>query len=217
MIFSKSFSWQDIDFAKEIEKEYDIPAVKSFGIIGDLRDFINHLPEFRKYDALPELFAPDIEIKKINFDTNKGPVEINSNKSVFKFFVNSLQIAKKEIEREWNKTWDGDEIFYDYFIKAASYYSPYKPKGNFQRYVILGMFIVHFKLYKSKELRSKEEWKQNPTSDISYRHYLRNIARTRLKKHPKCGIQFPKNWEHTAEKFSILYEILHDLRLNKQT
>jgi translation elongation factor EF-G len=56
--------------------------------------------------------------------------------------------------------------------------------GKFQKEVLVGMFIVYFKLYWGTPVKTEEEYNENPSA-LSYKHYLSGIVQSRLKKESK--------------------------------
>ena len=190
---------EDHNFALRIKKEYNKKKYNlSFNelcwLIRDVRDtlqegFSELKEDSRLRDTYEKLFASDVEIKGISINTNKGDIKISSTESLFNYFL--IQI--KKIHSEFDKTLNSEDDFLNRMGKQSAFlktvvYCDETSLGPFQKKVVIGMFLVHFRLYKGKPLLTEPGFKTKQSEGEllgypSYKHYLVEIVENRLKKY----------------------------------
>jgi hypothetical protein len=184
---------EDEDFAMKVYDEYSLPYDELCWLIRDIRDTLNDgFSAFKKdsrfRDTYNELFASDVEIKGITINTNKEDIFIKTDSSLFDYFLNQIQKIHSEIEKKiddqdhylpaWSKI--NALLKTDFYISDTSL-------GPFQKNVVIGMFLFHFRLDRGKPLLSQLEFKSKQEKGEflgydSYKHYLAEAAERRLEK-----------------------------------
>jgi hypothetical protein len=182
---------EDEAFASKLSKEYKL----SFEDISML------LREFRYsvQDGLPEYLFDDLEnggikkryeqilinrlLKSITIETENGSLIINSSDPFFKYFSLPIQRAIKKIERLVNSEKEKmKSVLMNFvFLDVYMYLRRNNSLSKFKIYVILGLFLVHFKVYKGKALLTEKEYKPEDYEAQDYEHYLYDRVKSRLK------------------------------------
>jgi len=129
------------------------------------------------------LFQLDAVIESITIKSNKGTITLTPKDSFFHNLV--TPIYRKKLVYQATTFKEGidseidfvDRILKDFFISLKSK----TELNNFQLYVVFGLVLVHFGIYRGKPLKSEEDFKSNPTEAQDYKHYLYDIVKTRLK------------------------------------
>jgi hypothetical protein len=131
-----------------------------------------------------EMFCgPGIEFRKISITSNKGTIDIDATHPFFEYYFYP-QIKRIELLRSKTLSSQNKEIakwLVDLPLRRIWLFFNRTTLGKFQQRVVTGLLLVHFKLFKNRPIITAEEWKENPTQAISYKHYLSDIVKTRLK------------------------------------
>lgn len=192
--FFPPITQEDYDFTMQVEKEFDVPFDQLLWFIREIRyDIQDDLAEIKDdseiaYQIMLErLFDSDVKIKEINITTNKGIVKITKSDLFFEYVCNAIQKMQLKLERLLNsespifKSMEKDILFHSIISHFAE-----TSLNEFQQRVVIGMFIVHFKL--GKPVKTEKEWNEKETESQDYPHYLSDIVKSRLKKFK--GISF---------------------------
>jgi hypothetical protein len=184
---------EDEVFAMKVKDEYNLPYDELCWLIRDIRDTMNDdylavKKDSRFRDTYNELFASDVEIKGITINTNKEDIFIKADSSLFDYFLTQIQKIQSELE---NKIDDQNHYLpawskINALLKTDRYISG-TSLGPFQKNVVIGMFLFHFKFYKGEQLLTQIEFKTKQDNGEllgydSYKHYLAEKAERCLKK-----------------------------------
>lgn len=178
---------EDENFAMKVKDEYNLPYDELCWLIRDVRDTLNDDWSAVKKDSMfrdtyNKLFASDVEIKGITINTNKENIFISSDTSLFDYFLIQIKKIHSKIE---NAIDDQDHYLPAWskiraLLKTDCYISG-TSLGPFQKNVVIGMFLFHFRLDKGKPLLSQLEFKSKQEKGEllgydSYKHYLAEKA-----------------------------------------
>ena len=188
---SPAITDEDQEFAVRISKEYKkIPLNEIRRLTSEVRNYIqNGIPGFTEVDLVSPykeyvemLFPSDAEIINLSITTDKGTVKIKNTDSFFKYFTTPIQRMRAKFYKEQN-----------YLMKILESQVPFDsirsymettPLGAFQKRVVIGMFICHFKIGKhvmtEQEFKTDQEHGENPIETQSYKRYLSDIVKSRL-------------------------------------
>lgn len=185
---------EDCEFALQVKNEYNLPEDELNWLIRDIRDtlkdqFSELKEDSRLRDTYDKLFASDVEIKGITINTNKEDIYISSNVSLFDYFLTQIN----KIHVQFDNTISSQDDYLSRWSKQSAFlktmiYLSGTSLGPFQRKVVIGMVLVHFRLYKGKPLLTESEFKTKQVEGEllgydSYKHYLVEIVENRLKKY----------------------------------
>lgn len=190
---------EDLEFAKKIESEYNIPLDKLSWLIRDTRDEINdnkesfkRISRFRPlYEKCKKiLFAPDVEIKEINITTNKGELKIKSSDPFFDLFAFSVKKTRSNFrksqseEDEYSERWSKESPMNKITYFFLDHYEMIPKKTDQIR--VIAKFFAHFRLYKEERIVLEDEY----NNDLSlakkyddYNDYLYSRGKSLLKKY----------------------------------
>ena len=178
---------QDKAFAEKVNQEYPkLPLDQLCEMVATVRIIIDTEKQYKPLKTpCSGLLDPELEVQEFVLKTNKGDITINKvhQPQDFRALENGLEILKNIQKKE-----------YDSFVKyldRVSMQGPMlktklfldeTPLGEFQKRVVIGMFIVHFELYRpDKPILTEKEWQKSDKHDQSYKHYLADIVKNRLK------------------------------------
>jgi hypothetical protein len=131
-----------------------------------------------------KIFSFDARIESITIKSNKGIVTLKHDDPyfhslttpIFKIKDDHLLISEKENKELLSSSIeDSLRDIIRFLTKSTSL-------NKFQIYVVVGMILVHFNLYRGKPLMTKQEFEATPTEAQDYKHYLYDIVKSRLKK-----------------------------------
>jgi|SRR5450759_1149375 len=173
------------DFPEEVNEElpFDIPVFSSTGT-----DFIDkNIPRstFRKCNEY--LFPTDAVIESITLKSNKGVVCISSNDPIYYRLLAPVLEMKQSFQTRLviqNKVL-GSTLIEATLKDIIAFLTSSTTLNKFQKNVVVGMILVHFKLYKGKPLLQKEEFDNKDRDTQDYKHYLNDIVKSRVKKYFK--------------------------------
>ena len=188
----KPLTNEDQEFSLRVTNEYKIIPIAEFqDLLREIRDNIqNGVPGFTEADLISPykelfeyLFPSDAEIKYLDITTNKGTVRIESTNEFFSYFKIPLERMRKKFYKDHN-----------HFMKVISSQVPFNLMRTFlettllgpaQKRVIIGMFLCYFKMGKhimtEQEFKTDQQNGKNPIEAQSYKRYLSDIVKSRLK------------------------------------
>ncbi len=174
---------QDREFADKVLREYpQMPEGLLLDMIERLRIILRENRRTRSFTKGDPAELLLLDAPKFTIHTTGGDVTIDEQHIYYPEFVKALAKARKILQ---DKAGDFEaymnEMAIDYPFKVVCLLIDRSKLGAFQKYVIVGMFIVHFGISKT-EIMAEKQWKQSPASDVSYKHYLVKIVKSRLKK-----------------------------------
>jgi hypothetical protein len=180
-------SEQDKAFALEVHNEYNqMPLDDIYTLVQKVRhivtDNLSHLQQGLDFEKeFRPLTNPKTKVIAITIQTNSGAINIEASNYLFKFFKSAIQKAVKrfnEVEINWKSHLSRWAIQYP--LDIVSIFLKNTKLGSFQRRVVKGMFIVHFKLYRGKPYQTEKEWEADPkrTGD-NYKTYLSDKVKQR--------------------------------------
>lgn len=198
--FSK-LNQEDKAFALKVIQEYDVPVDWLCVFIANIRNAtLGHLENGWEVDPSGTLSFSEMrdikqkirdsasildeKVKEISITTSKGIVKVNPSDYVFSLFHLPIYKLKKEYEKYLTSdlviskemTINGSlSLLYSCLITKSSLKKSH-------RYEIIGMFLVHFKLYPGKPLLTKPEYDPGIREADTYKRYLYNIVKSRMKK-----------------------------------
>lgn len=192
---------EDRKIALKIIKDYDVPIDWLCVIIANIRDAtLGHLEaHWESYPSHPDSFDKiqdfkkriknnaiilDEKIKEISITTSKGVLRINPSDYDFSLFHLPIYKLKKEYDRYLTSdiTTSKEMIINGNLSWLYSCLSTKSSLKKYHRYEIIGMLLVHFKLYRGKPLLTESEFKPGVLEADTYKRYLYNIVKTRMKK-----------------------------------
>ena len=146
----------------------------------------NSLKPLRQKDIseFEEKLSPGTKIQNIVINTNKGPLTMYNYDEILKNFV----ITAKRVFQKY-KTYSKSDFKLLHHLEiqrpflSIERFTSNTTLGPFQKRVVIGMFLVYFRLWIDKPIMTETEYFKNPTSAISYLHYLSDIAEAYQKKY----------------------------------
>ena len=180
---------EDREFALKIIAKFNVPIDEICWLIKEIRYEIPNITyefddDIKLKSDFQKLFASDTEIEEISITTNKGIIAFKYPDRLFNYFSYAIYRLKMGIEREIK----GSDAFYrsvlrDELYNMIMFYFTGTSLGKFQMGVAIGMFLVHFKIYKSKPIMSEQEFEANRKIEAQdYNHYLYDIVKIPLRK-----------------------------------
>ncbi len=179
----------DDDFASEMNMKYDVPIDDLRWLIRDIRDGIQK----NQYDFnagmlsrdkhfWDMLCSPGIEFKKISITSNMGVIDIEASHPFWEVYFYPQILKIESLRSKILDSQTKDIKFYQIDIPLNKIWKFFNRTslGEFQKRVAIGMFLVHFKLYKGKPYLTESEW-NDQTEAQDYDHYLSDIVKARLK------------------------------------
>lgn len=189
--YSSPLSEEDLDFAKTIKSKHNIPLDILLVLIISFRNSRSNvfvMSDFAKNKktqktSTRKAIVLNAKVTGITITTETGSLKLDHTDNYFKYFIPTIQLMKHhykkflpnsiEKDREW--LLDGD-IFNMYNILNEN--TSLRPT---ERNFVIGLFLIHFKIYKRKVLKSsQDDLDENPTSDQDFNHYLAKIVKSRL-------------------------------------
>jgi hypothetical protein len=131
----------------------------------------------------------DGKLKEVIIKTTKGEMVVTDSLSLRRYFnwsINNLKIERqKYLKSEVGNVfdWIRDENIANlyYYLKKTTSLKDHTIR------ILIGRFLLHFKIVYYFPIRTEDEWNANPTSSQSYNHHLservRSLLKTILKKH----------------------------------
>lgn len=182
---------EDYYFAVLRKRDYDkLPFDDLCWLIRDLRFIIQkYETDFKagtssmSQNFWDKLCANGIIFKSISITSDKGTIDLTANHPLFEHYfypqLKKIKLLHHEILESQSKEWK-------YYLIDLPFHNIWKflnttNLGEFQKRVITGMFLVHFKLNRIKPIMTEPEWEDNPDYADSYKHYLSDRVKTWLK------------------------------------
>lgn len=188
-----SLTEQDQEFAERISDEFNLPLDEVSWFVELIRGYVDDflsseqevLPYF-KTDKEKILNSSDFKMTELIIDSNYGQIKIAKSDPMFTYLENYLIRTREKLEQKIStinkqintrKTKSSPPIIHILrFFNSQSMVS-------FQKYVAIGRFLVHFKLFSNKPLMTESEFIKNPTDAAQdYKHYLSDYVRSLIKR-----------------------------------
>ncbi len=194
---------QDREFVAGICRKYpQLDCKNLLNLVNYVRDDFDYarqvndgLKPLRMADVeeFKKKLAPGTKIIRIVIETNKGPLVIYNYGNIFKNFV----VTARKVFSKFKDYCENDkrvdhhlsyqrpaQRIYRYFSRSEfeEIYGDLTPLGPWARRVVIGMFLQYFQLWENTPIKSEEEWNENKTSDLTYRHYLVSVVKSHEKK-----------------------------------
>jgi hypothetical protein len=207
-------SKEDKEFALRLENETHLPIEALYFVVGQFRLSIEnqvneaaqlnlsiHLDRFypeigksyKKY--IKSLLAPNLEIESITVKTNKGTIKLNPSDHLFKSLYISIQRFRKKLDNVINSKRSAFKsgLLDSLLLYLILFFRLNAKLSKFQMRVVIGMFIVHFKVFKGKLIMTEDEFNIS-SLDLEvqdYKHYLSERVKSRMKKYfPRIKSEF---------------------------
>jgi hypothetical protein len=180
---------EDEIFACKVLKQYKIPIDSLHLLIRYVRYYLTEWKEEWKEDFILQddflkIFGPTDEIKEIIIKTDKETVKIKYPDLLFNWCLISIKRLKfrfkKQIKSSNNFIRSHEQsLLLDLILSGLT-----ETLNKFQQRVVIGMFLVYFKI--GNPLMTEQEFelkrKESLTETQDYKHYLSDIVKSRLKK-----------------------------------
>jgi hypothetical protein len=179
----------DNDFATDVNKEFGVSIDDLRWLIRDIRQGLLKCQEdFNEGMALLDQHFWDIfcgsetELKKVSITSTLGTIDIEKSHPFWEVYFYPQILKIKSLHSKILADQKSDFKFWliDLPLNKIWKFFDRTSLNDFQKRVAIGMFLVHFKLWKGKPYLKKSEWNDQMEAQ-DYKHYLSDIVKTRLR------------------------------------
>lgn len=165
----------DNAFAKDVIKK--VGEISFDALVWLIRDIRSTLEDSEFYEYLDENYEKKYFQK----------FQLKENDPLFHIINKQLKKIRTEIKEQKSRDKKYIEkriLLQSVFFKLIAYFSQTN-LNQYDKHVVIGMFLVHFKLWPyTKPYQNESEFNNNPsTAAETWAEYLFNITKTRLKKY----------------------------------
>jgi len=183
---------EDYIFATMLQTEYvKLPFDDLCWLIRDLRDGIQKYQT--DFDAgmlsmdanfWSKLCANGIEFKSISITSNIGTIELSASHPIFEHYFYPQFEKIRSLHRKISESQSKGLKYYlvDLPFNKICRFLNTTQLGEFQIRVITGMFLVYFKLSKTKPLMTVSELADSPKYPGNYKRYLSDTVKDWIKR-----------------------------------
>jgi hypothetical protein len=180
----------DFEFAKILEKEYNVPIDDLLLLMYETRFILNEeKPKWeasllKKYNDIKMLFSPDVEIDEVIIKSNKGSVSFNKSNPLFFYFRSPIDRIKWNIPKKEDKVAKviSTILWRTLFTQIQYFFINKIPIRDYQM-IAVGMYLSHFKIYSVEPIQTEEEWSLTESPFRSWKNYLVSRVKPIWKNH----------------------------------